>query len=170
MRGIIAACLILCLGACQKKVYVQEENVISKRKVHISFEKITEKLILKKVDNKPNTVEMKLPKINFAKPSISEKYSNSTKLKPSLKIANNETFSPAKERKPFFKRRQKQKAIHRFFNDSFNIGIFFLVVAITMSILNLADLVLIFALASIIFLFLGLKKFFRWRRRTRILR
>jgi hypothetical protein len=68
------------------------------------------------------------------------------------------------ERESTEKNFKKKRKLYPLFNDNLKIGVVFLVIAAVLAILNLNQLMLIFALASLIFLYLGLKKYFRRKR------
>jgi cation transport ATPase len=74
------------------------------------------------------------------------------------------------EKKPNFqkekpsKKKKKRKKRNSVFNDGVKIGIVFLVIAILLSFLHITQLVILFGLASVIFLYLGLKKYMRRNR------
>lgn len=80
------------------------------------------------------------------------------------------TFRPAvkkttEKEKPKKKKNKKKKVR---FNDGLKIGTIFLVIAIIMGIFSLTQLTLLFGLVSILFLYFGLKKYYRQRRRRNI--
>ncbi|MBK9508278.1 MAG: hypothetical protein IPP61_19755 [Cytophagaceae bacterium] len=58
----------------------------------------------------------------------------------------------------------KRKKLYPLFNDNLKIGLVFLVIAAILAIFSLNQLVLIFGLASLVFLYLGLKKYYRRKR------
>jgi cation transport ATPase len=74
------------------------------------------------------------------------------------------------EKKPNFqkekpaKKKKKRKKRNSVFNDGVKIGIVFLVIAILLSFLHITQLVILFGLVSVIFLYLGLKKYMRRNR------
>ena len=73
---------------------------------------------------------------------------------------------PAKQKlKEKEKRKRKRRKFWRQFGSNLLIGTVFLVIAVVMAILKLQTLVLLFGVASILFLIFGLKKVFRKRRR-----
>ncbi len=58
----------------------------------------------------------------------------------------------------------KHKKLYPLFNDNLKIGLVFLVIAAILALFSLNQLVLIFGLASLVFLYLGLKKYYRRKR------
>ncbi len=63
------------------------------------------------------------------------------------------------------KKKRKRRKFWRQFGANLLIGTVFLVIAVVMAVLKLQTLVLLFGVASILFLIFGLKKLFRKRRR-----
>lgn len=63
------------------------------------------------------------------------------------------------------KKKRKRRKFWRQFGSNLLIGTVFLVIAVVMAVLKLQTLVLLFGVASILFLIFGLKKIFRKRRR-----
>jgi hypothetical protein len=80
--------------------------------------------------------------------------------------AKNETIKKLELKKEKYKKKKRKKLK---LNDNIKIGMIFLLVAIGLSIVGLNQLVLIFGIASIVFLYLGLKKYYRRRRIKRLL-
>lgn len=64
----------------------------------------------------------------------------------------------------------KRKKLYPAFNDNLKIGFVFLVIAAILALFHLNQLVLIFGLASLVFLYLGLKKYYRRKRIKSIFR
>lgn len=69
------------------------------------------------------------------------------------------------------KKKKKRKRINPMYNDSLKIGTVFLIITATLGIMGLSgQIVLVFAMASIFFLYLGLKKYLIRRRFQRVLK
>lgn len=66
--------------------------------------------------------------------------------------------------------KRKREIKNTFFNDQVKIGGLFLGGAILLSLFNLSSLALLFGLAALLLLFLGLKKYFRKQRRKKSFR
>lgn len=126
---------------------------------------------LEKKDLKIKAVKKSLPKIEqkevYLPIPISKETLNDTFQEKHLEVIaptpNESYFLPQieKDEKP------KKKNNNKFRQVSFNvfIGFFFLGLAILLAILELGSLSILFALASIIFLYLGFKKLWKKRRR-----
>jgi Flp pilus assembly protein TadB len=109
----------------------------SSEEVQISFIDANKKTEIIDFKNLKNTEK--------SKASILEKKPNFQKEKPS-------------------KKKKKRKKRNSVFNDGVKIGIVFLVIAILLSFLHITQLVILFGLVSVIFLYLGLKKYMRRNR------
>lgn len=98
------------------------------------------------VDSKTEIITLKKPEIEKI---LISKFSSSEKI-ISDKLVEKNTL--------------KRKKLYPLFNDNLKIGLVFLVIAAILALFSLNQLVLIFGLASLVFLYLGLKKYYRRKR------
>lgn len=66
------------------------------------------------------------------------------------------------------KKKKKNKRKRPTFNDGLKTGTIFLLIAVIMGIFSLTQLTLLFGLVSVLFLYFGLKKYYRQQRRRNI--
>lgn len=163
---------ILLLTSCKTQyAYFQESSTPSvqakvKKKDFLKVEEMSSKSI------KPMIISMAEKKIevnsrNFSLPIIIEPEKverlehreNSTFEKPSADF-----FNPKVKEKPKPKKKKKGKKFRQISSNLF-VGFVFLGIAIVVAFLKLPTLVMLFGLASIIFLAIGLKKIWKKKRR-----
>lgn len=138
---------------------------VNSKKINISFKgKVNAKPF--KVDvSKPN-FENKIKALPRYFPPVGVKYSEV--LVPAFKKVSSLPVQVVKQdpiKKAKEKKKRKRRRFWRKFGSNLFIGAFFLGVAIVLTLVHLQSLAALFGLASILFLFFGLKKLFKKRRR-----
>lgn len=163
---------IVTLGSCHKQMGVfqasRNENFRS-----TPLLKNAENVVLKnQLQEEINDVDFEYSEViasnenDFA--SKSELGFQKIEIRPKTKIKEPD-FDDNTEEKPIIKEIKKEvksnfRRRNPMFNDSLKIGLVFLLIAVAMAFFPaLLQLMLLFAIVSMVFLFIGLKKLFKWR-------
>lgn len=141
---------------------------------HETFNKtLHSKSIISEKEKSINVVEcidsLTITKISEQNNEFTEFHINDKITEKSNKKYNKKAIKIQQESKIIIEDQVKKKKRRKFFanpifNDNVKIGIVFLVIAVVLSLFSLSQLALVFGLAALIFIYLGLKKYYRRKR------